>query len=137
VVSCTSGRRCTPGEPGSTPALTPLGGHRSPTPVAPGTVEHASPPVDSPDLDANHDDAPRRFYMLENILGPSSPPGLADREITKELLAAINEEPCSADEALRVEEWCEAILEEMTSIEENKTWSLVELPRGHYAICLK
>jgi hypothetical protein len=75
--------------------------------------------------------------MLENILGPSSPPGLADREITKELLAAINEEPCSADEALRVEEWCEAILEEMTSIEENKTWSLVELPRGHYAICLK
>jgi hypothetical protein len=68
--------------------LTPLGGHHSPTPVVPGMVEHASPPVDNPDLDAGHNDAPHWFCMLENILGPGSSPGLTDREITEELLAA-------------------------------------------------
>jgi hypothetical protein len=125
---------CAPGEPGSAPVLTPLDGHHSPTPAAPRVAEHASPPADSPDLDADHDDVPRRFCMLENILGSGSPPGLADQEITKELLASINEEPCSADKALRIEE---GMLEEMASIEENKTWSLVELPRGHRAISLK
>jgi hypothetical protein len=77
------------GEPGSALVLTPLSGHRSPMPVAPEMVEHASPPADNPDLDADHNDVPRRFCMLENILGPGSPPGLTNREITEELLAAI------------------------------------------------
>jgi hypothetical protein len=126
-----------PGEPGSVLALTPLCGHRSPTPAAPGIVEHATPPAESPDLNMDHDDAPRRFRRLENILGPGSPPGLADRGITEEFLAAINEEPSSADEALKVEEWRLVMLEEMASIEENKTWMLVTLPRGHHAIGLK
>jgi hypothetical protein len=125
------------GEPGSASALTPLGGQRSPTPAAPGTVEHASPPADNPDLDADHDDASRRFRTLQNILGPGSPPSLTDQGITEELLAAINEEPCSVDEALRIEEWRLAMLEEMTSIKENQTRSLVELPRGHRTIDLK
>jgi hypothetical protein len=84
-------------------------------------VEHVTPPAESPDLDVEHNDAPCQFRRLENILGSGSPPGLANREITKELLAAINEEPDSADEALKVEEWCLAMLEEMASIEENKT----------------
>jgi hypothetical protein len=127
----------TQGEPGSAPALTPLGGQRSPTPAAPGTVEHDSPPADNPDLDADHDDAPHRFRTLQNILGPGSPPGLANRGIAEELLAAINEEPCSVEEALRIEEWRLAMLEEMASIKENQTWSLVELPHGHRAIDLK
>jgi hypothetical protein len=53
------------------------------------------------------------------------------------LLAAINEEPSSADEALKVEEWHLAMLEEMALIEENKTWTLVSLPHGNHAIGLK
>jgi hypothetical protein len=118
-------------------ALTPLNGHRSPTPTVPGMVEHATPPTESPDLDMEHDDAPRRFRRLENILGPGSPPGLTNQEVTEELLAAINEEPSSADEALKVKEWRLAMPEEMASIEENKTWTLVSLPHGNLAIGLK
>jgi hypothetical protein len=125
------------GEPGSASTLTPFGGYHSPTPTAPGMVEHATPPVESPDLDMEHDDAPRQFCRLENILGPGSPPGLTNREITEELLGAVNEEPSSANEALKVEEWRLTMLEETTSIEENKTWMLVKLPRGNRAIGLK
>jgi hypothetical protein len=115
----------------------PLGGHRAPTPVAPGMVEHAMPSADSSDLDTDHDDSPRQFCTLENILGLSSPPSFTDWEITEELLAAIDVEPSSADEALKIDEWCLSMLEEMASIEENKTWTLVKLPHGHRAIGLK
>jgi hypothetical protein len=100
-------------------------------------VEHATPPTESPDLDMEHDDAPRRFRRLENILGPGSPPGLTNQEVIEELLAAINEEPSSADEALKVKEWRLAMPEEMASIEKNKTWTLVSLPHGNRAIGLK
>jgi hypothetical protein len=37
---------------------------------------------------------------------------------------------------LRIADWRKAMLEEMVSIEENKTWSLVNLPKGHRAIGL-
>jgi hypothetical protein len=70
------------GEPGSVPVLTPLGGHCKPTPAVPGMVEHATPPAESPNLDMEHDDAPRQFRIIENILGPGSPPGLANQEFT-------------------------------------------------------
>jgi hypothetical protein len=39
-------------------------------------------PAESPNLDMEHDDAPRQFRIIENILGPGSPPGLANREFT-------------------------------------------------------
>jgi hypothetical protein len=53
------------------------------------------------------------------------------------LLAAIGEEPSSTKEALKIEEWRLTMLEEMASIEENKTWTLVNLPQGHHTIGLK
>jgi hypothetical protein len=126
-----------PREPDSRLPTTPLEENRAPTPAVLGTVEHATPPTESPDLDADHDDAPCRFCTLENILGPGTPPGLADQEITEELLTAIGEEPSSAEEALKIEEWRLTMLEEMASIEENKTWTLVNLPQGHHTIGLK
>ena len=67
-------------------------------------MEHATQPTTSPDLDTDHDDAPRRFRSLENIMGPAVALGLADREITEELLAAIGDEPYSAEEALKIDE---------------------------------
>lgn len=38
---------------------------------------------------------------------------------------------------MKIKEWRMAMLEEMVSIEENHTWSLVDLPKGHWAIGLK
>jgi hypothetical protein len=113
------------------------GDHSPPTPAAPGVVEFVTPLTASPDLDADHDDAPRHFRTLENIMGPAAAPAHADREIIEELLAAIGDEPYSAEEALKIDEWHLAMLEEMASIKENKTWTLVNLPKGHCAIGLK
>jgi hypothetical protein len=108
-----------------------------PSPATPGTVEFVSPPVDTPDLDADADDAPHRFRAMRNILDLAPTPRLADRSIVEDLLAAIREEPGSIDEALQVKEWRGAMTEELASIEENRTWSLVHLPHGHRAIGLK
>jgi hypothetical protein len=52
-------------------------------------------------------------------------------------MVAIGDEPATAEEAKRVKEWRDAMIEEMASIEQNQTWSLVELPAGHRAIGLK
>jgi hypothetical protein len=49
------------------------------------------------------------------------------------LLAEIVTEPVSVVEVLKSGAW----LEELSSIKENETWSLVKLPRGHKAISLK
>jgi hypothetical protein len=45
-------------------------------------------------------------------------------------LAAIGDEPATAEGALKTEEWRDAMMEELGSIKENKTWSFVDLPRG-------
>jgi hypothetical protein len=62
---------------------------------------------------------------------------LANRGIVEDLLAAIREEPTDAEEAQKVVEWHNAIKEEIASIEENRTWSLVNLQKGHRAKGLK
>jgi hypothetical protein len=107
------------------------------TPPTPTMIQFASPPSGEPDLDDDHDEAPLRFRTVDNVLGPASPPGQAERELTEELLAVIGDEPATAEEAKGVKEWRMAMLEEMASIEENKTWTLVDLPKGQRAIGLK
>jgi hypothetical protein len=52
-------------------------------------------------------------------------------------LAAIGDEPATAEEALKTEEWRAAMMEQLGSIKENKTWSFVDLPRGQKVIGLK
>jgi hypothetical protein len=47
------------------------------------------------------------------------------------------EEPRSVDEALEEKCWREAMVTEMNSIQDNKTWELALLPPGHRAIGLK
>jgi hypothetical protein len=54
-----------------------------------------------------------------------------------ELHSVSVEEPRSVKEAGGDPNWIAAMEEEMNSIRENGTWSLVELPRGHRAIGLK
>ncbi|CAA6661430.1 unnamed protein product [Spirodela intermedia] len=102
-------------------------------------VEFASPPsVHIDHLDANHDDAPLRFCKIDNIVGLASPRGLASRAlIAKELHTVSSDEPVSFVEVEGHPSWRKAMEEEMASIEENRTWSLVDLPHGRRAIGLK
>ncbi|WVZ85162.1 hypothetical protein U9M48_032112 [Paspalum notatum var. saurae] len=74
---------------------------------------------------------------MDDLVDPGPAQGLASSVLTQELLVAIGDEPASVEEAKASKEWRMAMLEEMGSIEENKTWSLVDLPRGHRVIGLK
>ena len=47
------------------------------------------------------------------------------------------EEPATFAEAEKHESWHRAMIEEMDSIESNRTWRLVPLPPGHRSIGLK
>ena len=46
-------------------------------------------------------------------------------------------ESISFEEAVRDPKWKSAMDEEIKAIEKNKTWDLVELPKGHQAIGVK
>jgi hypothetical protein len=67
-------------------------------------VEFVSPPEATPDRDIDVDDVPLQFYTMRNILGVAPVPRIANRSIVEDLLAAIGEEPCLDDEALKVKE---------------------------------
>jgi hypothetical protein len=53
------------------------------------------------------------------------------------LLAVIGDELATVEETLVSDPWHTAMVEELSSIKENKTCSLVDLPRGHKLISLK
>jgi hypothetical protein len=108
-----------------------------PVPEAPGAVEHVTPPTNTPDLDEEADGAPLRFRTLADLLGTSTRRNAYDTQLREELLATIGDEPATAEEALKTEEWRAVMMEELGSIKENKTWSFVDLPRGQKAIGLK
>jgi hypothetical protein len=112
----------------------------SPSPPPGAAVEFASPLSGEPDLDNGHDGAPLRFRKLDNILGMVEIPGLAEPEFVVDedlLLATGDDEPATFEEARGDVRWRKAMMEEMASIEENKTWALVDLPIGHHPIGLK
>ncbi|KAF8672420.1 hypothetical protein HU200_049631 [Digitaria exilis] len=126
----------------STPVSTP--GHASrgatpaalATPAAQGTPVFATPlsVVDTEQLDINHDvDAPLRYRYIDDIL-QSAPVPMPLDEVA---LIASAEEPSSFAEAAHDPAWLKAMKEEIDSIVENKTWTLVDLPPGHRAIGLK
>jgi hypothetical protein len=96
-----------------------------------------TPPNASPDLDAEVEDAPLRFRRVDDVLGPTPGPRLADRQLTGELLAAISNDPSSVDVSLRHRQWKQVVVEELESTEENRTWSLVDLPKGQRLIGVK
>jgi hypothetical protein len=115
---------------------------RTPAPgslFAPSPIQFVSPlPESELDLDDDHDDdAPLRFRTLDTILGASSTPGFAERDLDAQLHFTFAEEPPTFAAAEREPSWRAAMTEEMDSITDNNTWELVELPRGHRAIGLK
>ncbi|RLN31260.1 hypothetical protein C2845_PM05G13740 [Panicum miliaceum] len=105
----------------------------TPAPATPTGVEFVSPPSRGVDLDNDHDDgAPLRFRKLDDILASSDPVE------QQELMMAVGDgEPATFEEARREQSWIKAMREEMASIEQNSTWKLVDLPRGHKTIGLK
>jgi hypothetical protein len=101
-------------------------------------VEFATPPdAEDLDLDADHDDAPLRFRRIDNVLGESSLPGLAEREPGEQLLLASDVEPTTFAEAQKHECWRNAMLDEITAIEANGTSELVDPPSHCRPIGLK
>ena len=144
-----AGRGTTPSAPvGSIRSATPStpgganmsGGDASP-PQQPGGVEFVSPPSQGLDLDADNGVGdPLRFRLLDDIYARGAAPledaggGTAEGDL---LLAAGDGEPATFEEAKGEQCWLKAMKEEMASIEQNSTWKLVKLPRGHKAIGLK
>jgi hypothetical protein len=57
--------------------------------------------------------------------------------VAMELHVVSSDEPTSFTEAERNLSWRKAMMEEMDSIEENGTWSLVDLPPGRKLIWVK
>ncbi|GJW43634.1 putative RNA-directed DNA polymerase [Tanacetum coccineum] len=58
-------------------------------------------------------------------------------EIDELMMIRNDEEPVSYTEASKKREWVEAMDAELSSIEKNKTWTLVDLPKNRKAIDLK
>ena len=92
------------------------------------------------DLDADHDcETPLQFRMVENMLGLVEILGLAWWEfmVDEDLLPITSDDELAMFVEARGDvRWHKAILEEMTSIEENKTWALADLPLGRRSIGL-
>jgi hypothetical protein len=117
----------------------------SPAPPEQGTspaagVEFASPPSDLSDfVDAFHEGEEVQFRRVDNVIGKAQAPGLAARLLDDdpELLLMSAEEPATFTSAERDANWRRAMLEEMRSIEANKTWDLVDPPAGCRLIGLK
>jgi hypothetical protein len=108
--------------------------------VASPSVQFATPPAAlDEELDADHDDdAPLRFRKVEDVTGAASTPGYAARALWSEQLFAVSaEEPSSLAHAEQDPCWRKAMEEELRAIEENRTWTLTELPPGQRAIGLK
>jgi hypothetical protein len=111
--------------------------HRPLAALANGGDDHVSPLSGHPNLDAKAGDAPLKFRSLDSVLRQAPLVGSADGHLTEVLLALIDVEPSSVEEAVRDQHWKAAMLEELESSRENKTWSMVELRRGHRPSGLK
>jgi Reverse transcriptase (RNA-dependent DNA polymerase) len=84
-------------------------------------------------VDDHEDQIPVRLRSLEEIYSETEPVQLNCSVVC---LIGI-EEPRNFDEASKDKNWNHAMAEEIQSIEENKTWSLVEPDEGQKIIGLK
>jgi hypothetical protein len=102
-------------------------------------VEFATPlSHDEKRINAYHDGEPLRYRTMENLLSDQSVLGLVPHDLEAQLhLACDDGEPRSFAETERHTAWRAAMQLEMDAVEKNRTWELVDLPRGHSAITLK
>ncbi|KAF0892609.1 hypothetical protein E2562_017328 [Oryza meyeriana var. granulata] len=113
----------------------PRSAGRSPSSSGIEAVKFATPRAHDETLDANDTDGrPRRYCTLANMLTTTQLiPTATDSELAK-LSFLSEEEPASFVEAEEQEWWRKAMVKEMNSIVENKTWWLTDLPIGHHPI---
>jgi len=142
TATCSASTSPTTPPPNQYTAGTPAQGSAPATssPTSSHGVEFASPPSSSlsEQLDNDHDhDVPLRFHRIDNVIGPAPMPGIAARDLEEHLLLARDTEPTSLDEALKHDCWHHAMLDEMTAIEANSTWELVDPPPRVRPIGLK
>jgi hypothetical protein len=107
----------------------------SPLPAGVGDTE-ADDDVDDENLDADHDDdAPLCFCSMSDILTTL---GFTPRaRVAEELHVVSSDELASFIEDEHNPSWRKTMMEEMDSIKENDTWSLVDLPPGRKLIGVK
>jgi hypothetical protein len=107
----------------------------SPLPAGAGDTE-VDDDVDDENLDADHDDdALLHFRSMSDIL---TTPGFTPRALVAEELHVVSsDEPASFTEAEHSPSWRKVMMEEMDSIEENGSWSLIDLPPGRKPIGVK
>jgi hypothetical protein len=107
----------------------------SPLPAGPDDAE-VDNDINDENLDVDHDDdALLHFHSMSGILTTS---GFMSRALVAEELHVVSsDEPTSFTEAERSLSWRNAMMEEMDSIEENGTWSLIDLPLDRKLIGVK
>jgi hypothetical protein len=107
----------------------------SPLPAGAGDME-VDDNINDKNLDADHDDdTPLRFHNMSNIL---TTPGFAPCAlVAEELHVMSSDEPASFTKAEHNPSWRKAMMEEMDSIEENGTWSLIDVPPSRKTIGVK
>jgi hypothetical protein len=92
-------------------------------------------------LDANHDDAPLHLRAVDDIIEPAVTLGFAahvlDTDGGDQLFMISAEEPSSVAQAVQEAHWRRALEEELHTIEDNRTWTLTDLPPGRQSIGLK
>ena len=77
---------------------------------------------------------PLRFRTLNDLFDTTEE--VQDYEYSGVYMLAADE-PLGVDEALEEECWVEAMMSELLSIQNNKTWHYATLPKGHRAIGLE
>ena len=144
TTSTTTSSSSTPPQPVSPHAPAPTAtppGTSTPTParVERSPVEFVTPlSHDGERIDAYHDGEQLRYRTMEDLLGDQPVPGLVPRNLEAQLhLACDDGEPRSFAEAEKHAAWRAAMQSEMDAVQENRTWELADLPRGHRAITLK
>jgi hypothetical protein len=104
----------------------------SPLPAGAGDAE-VDNNIDDENLDADHgDDAPLHFRSMSDILTMLG--FMPHALLAEELHMVSSDELASFIEAKHNPSWRKAMMEEMDSIDENGTWSLVDLPPGRKMI---
>jgi hypothetical protein len=95
----------------------------TPSPMPPPMGEHVAltTKIDDDDLDAEHDDAPLWLHPIDGVIRDAVPSGLVHRVFNVELNFTSADELATFCEVEHEEPWCQTMIDEMKSIEDNTT----------------
>nr|KAJ0194783.1 hypothetical protein LSAT_V11C700360190 [Lactuca sativa] len=120
-------------DPGSSQPGTPIN-----SPNTPNSNTTQDSPIHTPTSNTTSSStgggAPKRYRLLTDLYEATDEIHIPLEELQ---LIRNGEEPSSYVEAIKEKEWEQAMEAELASIEKNKTWELVDLPKNRKAIGLK